>query len=269
LRGQVEDFERELSIAQISVRKKILDIAFTDKLNGSHLGGALSSVEIVTTVYLKFMHEGSRFILSKGHAALVLYATLNYVGRVSDLDLSSYHKLKSKLLGHPVKDRSKGIEFSTGSLGMGLSLACGLALLKKLNHESGRIFCLVGDGELNEGSNWESIQFAAHHQLGNLICLVDSNSFQQTGNTKLISSSGELINKFKAFNWNCFEINGHCSSDITDAILKVIDLKNSLPSVLICKTIKGKGIPQIENDNRWHHSLMSDAQFEMFRESIY
>jgi transketolase len=207
--------------------------------------------------------------LSKGHSALVLYSILNQVGLINDKELESYHKFKSSLLGHPVKNRKLGIEFSTGSLGMGLSLANGLAYLKKVNNSLGSVFCLLGDGEINEGSVWESIQFAAHHSLSQLICLIDNNGYQQTGSLTEISNSGNILEKFQSFKWHVTYIDGHDTTQLANAISAAVNSQTGLPNAIVCQTVKGKGVKDMENNNKWHHSLLSVTQYEIFKESIY
>lgn len=258
----------ELFIKQKKIREFILKIAMQDLVHGAHLGGALSAVEIISIIYNSFMDQSGKFILSKGHGSLALYATLHIEGLLTEEDLKSYHKLGSFLLGHPVKKKNKGIDFSTGSLGLGLSLSAGLAYLYKNQNLSKNVFCLVGDGELDEGSNWEAIKFAQHYQLDNLICFIDNNGFQQTGTNIQISSLPSISNFFSELGWEVVEVNGHSNSELFQNISKLLKSKINKPKVVICKTVKGKGIKLLENNNDFHHKIISKSMYEQFFEEV-
>jgi transketolase len=189
-------------------------------------------------------------------------------GILSQQDLESYHKLGTFLLGHPVKNKDKGIEFSTGSLGLGLSLSSGLAYLYRRQNISRKVFCLVGDGELDEGSNWEALKFAQHHELSNLICLIDNNGFQQTGSKSEISNFKFAPSFFDKLGWEAAEVDGHSNLELFQSITNLINSKISKPKVIICNTIKGKGIKLMENNNDYHHKMITQSSYEEFLKII-
>ena len=253
-----------------NLREKILLMAYTAGSSAAHIGGALSIAEIMSVLYgtlMKFdknkkeINARDRFILSKGHACLALYGSLNLKGMISDDELLTFEKKDSSLLGHPVINQEKGIEFSNGSLGMGLSLGIGTAIgFKKKNEFNRKVYVVIGDGECNEGSIWESAMAAPNFNLDNIVVILDKNNFQQTGTNNEIMKNDSLKSKWENFGWNCYEINGH---DIND-LLKVLKLKenNNKPKFIIANTIKGKGIDFTENDNKWHHTILTKSMYE-------
>jgi transketolase len=250
------------------LRKKILDLSFFAGASSSHFGGALSSVEILATLFGKVLDfnkynfkspNRDRFILSKGHACMVYYSALNILGIISNDQLKTFEKDNSDLPGHPVKNLDLGIDFSTGSLGMGLSLGIGVALALKRKKIDKRVFVLLGDGECNEGSVWEAALSAPNLGLNNLTAIIDNNNFQQTGTIEEIMNTKNLEKKWKSFNWKTAYIDGHNTNEIYTA-LKKKDLY--LPSVIICKTIKGKGFKFSENNNDWHHKIMTKDNYK-------
>ena len=211
------------------IRKNILDMSLAAGASSSHFGGSLSTVEILATLYNSVMkfdasnplwEDRDRFILSKGHACLGYYAALCEKGFFKREDLNLFEQDGSFLLGHPVINKSKGIEFSNGSLGMGLSLGIGVAIAAKKNNKKHKVFVLIGDGECNEGSVWEASMSAAHFKLNNLTAILDNNSLQQTGSNDEIMSTTNIGNKWKSFNWDVIEIDGHDISQILGAFNK-------------------------------------------------
>ena len=258
-----------------NVRKKILEMSFNAGSASAHIGGALSSSDIISVIFSNFLkydinkttwEKRDRFILSKGHACLAYYASLNQIGFLSDNDLMSFEKDNSDLAGHPVKNLSKGIEFSTGSLGMGLSIAVGLGLAYKIKGIENKVYVIMGDGECNEGSNWEALMTASHFKLDNLVIFIDKNNFQQTGNCREILNLNNLSEKLKSFNCFSREIDGHDHSDIFKAIDDNLNLNG--PNVIVANTIKGKGINLFENKNEWHHSVLSKKTYDEALESL-
>lgn len=250
------------------IRKKILDLSFNAGTSSSHFGGALSSVEIVATLFFNILDlnkknfkniNRDRFILSKGHGCMVYYSILNIIGIISDKKLMSFEKDNTDLPGHPVKNFDLGIDFSTGSLGMGLSLGVGVALALKKKKIDKRVFVLLGDGECNEGSIWEAALCAPNLGLNNLTVIIDNNNFQQTGLNKDIMSVKSLERKWKSFNWKTSSIDGHNTFKLFNK-LKKKDKKK--PTAIICKTIKGKGFSFSENNNEWHHKIMTKENFK-------
>ena len=253
-----------------NLREKIFLMAYTAGSSAAHIGGALSIAEIMSVLYgslMKFdkdskaINSRDRFILSKGHACLALYGSLNLKGMISDKELLTFEKKDSSLLGHPVINQEKGIEFSNGSLGMGLSLGIGTAIgFKKKSETKRKVYVVIGDGECNEGSIWESAMAAPNFKLDNMIVILDKNNFQQTGTNNEIMKNDFLKSKWENFGWNCYEIDGH---DINE-LLKVLKLKenNNKPKFVIANTIKGKGIDFTENDNKWHHTILTKSMYE-------
>tara|TARA_B100000767_G_scaffold192336_1_gene179503 strand:- start:1428 stop:2255 length:828 start_codon:yes stop_codon:yes gene_type:complete len=250
------------------IRKKILDLSFYAGSSSSHFGGALSSADIVAVLFGSIMNfnknnfqnsNRDRFILSKGHGCMVHYAALNVLGIIPDEILKTFEKDESDLLGHPVKNSKYGIDFSTGSLGMGLSIGIGLALAFKRKRMENRVFVIVGDGECNEGSIWESALCAPNLNLNNLTVIVDHNNFQQTGSNKEIMDVSNLEKKWSSFNWKTHSVNGHEISEITK-ILNNHDEK--FPQAIIANTIKGKGFSFSENNNDWHHKVMTKKNYD-------
>ena len=252
-----------------NLTKNILEMALNAGANSSHFGGALSIADIISTLFaykMKFEKNNpksenrDRFILSKGHACLAYYAALCEIGFIKKDDLKTFEENDSNLLGHPVRNMELGIEFSNGSLGMGLSLAIGVALALKKRKKKNNIFVIMGDGECNEGSVWEALMAAPNFNLGNITLIIDRNNFQQTGNNKSIMDLGNLKNKVESFGWNTTEIDGHNIDKIYD-YFKNID-NNNKPNALIANTIKGKGFSFSENNNSWHHSILTKDLYD-------
>lgn len=250
------------------VRRNILDMAFFAGASSSHFGGALSIVEVVSVLFGKQMKINSdpqwqdrdRFILSKGHACLAYYAALCEIGYIKKDELKTFEKDDSHLLGHPVINRNLGIDFSNGSLGMGLSLGIGVAISLKKKKKDNRVYVIIGDGECNEGSIWEGAMAASHFKLDNLNIIIDNNNFQQTGSNDEIMSLIDLKNKWSSFGWNVTTLDGHNIREINDYFKN--KKNNNKPNALIAKTIKGKGFSFSENNNDWHHAVLSKSQYE-------
>jgi len=256
------------------LKKKILDLSFYAGSSSSHFGGALSSADIVASLFGEVMNfnkknfkssSRDRFILSKGHGCMVYYAVLNILGIIPDEKLKTFEKDSSDLLGHPVKNSEIGIDFSTGSLGMGLSLGIGLSLAFKRKEMKNRVFVLVGDGECNEGSIWESALCAPNLELNNLTVIIDHNNFQQTGSNDEIMSIKNLESKWSSFNWNTILVDGHDINKLTTALKSN---NSNLPKAIIAKTIKGKGFSFSENNNDWHHKVMTNKTYQEAKEEI-
>jgi transketolase len=248
------------------IRKKALDLVYRAK--ASHIGGALSMADILAVLYNDILNinphnpkdpDRDRFILSKGHACTGLYATLGLKGFFSLDELDTYGKDGSLFLSHTTHYVS-GIEISAGSLGHGLPVACGLALAAKRKKKTWSTYCLIGDGEMDEGSNWEAIIFAAHHRLDNLCLIIDYNKIQSLGHTNEVLNLEPLSEKFKAFNWNTLTINGHDHDEIKDAFKKFGQSKD-LPTVVIADTIKGKGVSFMENNLLWHYKSPNENEY--------
>ena len=263
-----ENKEQLVSRAK-NLRKNILDAAFSAGASSSHFGGALSIVELVTCLFFSKMkidkqnpnwQERDRFILSKGHGCLAYYAVLAEIGYISKEQLKTFEKDSSPLLGHPVINRDLGIEFSNGSLGMGLSLGIGLAIASKKKNLNFDTHVILGDGECNEGSVWEGAMAAPNFKLDNLWVFIDHNNFQQTGSNSEIMSLENLRDKWESFGWHTLELDGHNIDAILDCFEKNFD--NKKPKAIIAKTVKGKGFSFSENNNDWHHSILSKSFYD-------
>ncbi|MEH2082671.1 MAG: transketolase [Nostoc sp.] len=241
-------------ISQAKVR--LLRMHFESSVG--HIGGNLSSLDLLMVLYHKLLNEGDAFVLSKGHAAGAFYITLWSLGRLTDEDLQKFHQDGTKLSGHPPVGWMPEILFATGSLGHGLSLSNGLALAKKLKSESGRIFCLLSDGEWNEGSNWEALIFAVHQKLHQLTMIIDCNGLQGFGTTQEVANLEPLAEKFRAFGCAVTEINGH---DL-DAIREALSSTHKKPHVIIAHTKKGNGVSFMENKMEWHYLPMTPDQYQ-------
>lgn len=253
----------------LNLRKKILDMSLVAGADSSHFGGALSIVEIVSVLFSDVMNlnkenplweERDRFILSKGHACLALYAILFERGLINKEQIETFEQSGSDLLGHPVKNRKIGIDFSTGSLGMGLSLATGVAISLKKKNIDRKVYVVIGDGECNEGSIWESAMLIPNLKLNNLITIIDNNNFQQTGSLDEILGNKNLAEKWSSFGWAVFEIDGHNIKEIINCFNQI--KKTEKPSLIVAKTIKGKGVKSFENNNAWHHSILTQKLYE-------
>jgi transketolase len=249
----------KLAFIAREIRKDII-LSLADAGSG-HLGGSLGLADIFASLYFNVLNhrplqpgwpERDRLILSIGHVAPVLYTTLAHAGYFDKSELKTLRKLGSRLQGHPGKEHGlPGIELSAGSLGQGLSVAVGRALAGKIDHKNWRVYSIHGDGELQEGSNWEAAMAAAHHKLDNLCALVDRNGVQIDGKTSDVMEIEPLADKWKSFGWEVLHCNGHNYYEIIDAYQKSTTIKNK-PSVIIANTVMGKGVKSIEGDYRWH-----------------
>lgn len=248
------------------IKKLIIEIAY--KTSAHHIGSCLSCVDLLTVLYFNILKiepqnpkspDRDWFILSKGHAALALYVVLAVRGFFPQEILSTFAQDGSRLGVHPDKDCVPGVEMSTGSLGHGLSVAAGVALAAKRDKLPNRVFVLIGDGECNEGIIWETALFAAHHQLDNLVTIIDYNRWQAFGTTDEVLKLDPLDKKWEAFGWSVREINGHNLTDIVDAFNKV-PLEGGRPSLIIANTIKGKGISFMENTLESHYICLNEQQ---------
>lgn len=234
-----------------------------------HPGGSLSVVEILVALYFSVMHinppnihfpERDRFILSKGHAAPGLYAVLAERGYFNKEELSTLRKIGSRLQGHPDMKKTPGLDFSSGSLGQGLSVGCGMALIARLEKLPSRIFVLLGDGELQEGQIWEAVMSAAKYKLSNLIAIVDYNGVQLDGKVSDIMPLEPLVDKWRANSWNVLEADGHSMEDLLKK-LEIAEKMKNMPTVIIAKTIKGKGVAFMENNHQWHGKSINDETY--------
>lgn len=232
-----------------------------------HIGSALSIADIIVALYGRVLRiesaddpERDRFILSKGHAALALYAALYLKGWMTDASLDTYCADNSLLGVHPER-ALPGVDFSTGSLGHGLAMGAGAALAARLQGSRRRVFVLVSDAECNEGALWESVMFAAHHRLSNLITVIDLNGQQALGYTDEVLSLSPMAARWRAFGWDVHEVDGHDEREIAETI-EGLDTESGRPHVLVARTTFGKGVSYMESQIKWHYWPMSDAEYE-------
>lgn len=250
------------------IRKDI--VSMICKAKSGHPGGSLSAVEILTALYFDQMNidptnpkmeDRDRFVLSKGHAAPALYATLAERGYFDKEELNSLRKLGSMLQGHPDMKKIPGVEMSTGSLGQGFSVACGMAMAAKLDNAPWNVYALLGDGEIQEGIIWEAAMSAAHYKLDNMIAFLDYNGLQIDGDVESVMSINPIEDKFRTFGWNVITIDGHDFDQIFAALDMAKDTVNK-PTMIIAKTVKGKGVSFMENQASWHGSAPNEEQLE-------
>ncbi len=261
----------ELESKSKELRLSILDTTY--KCGKGHIGGAYSCIDIIVSLYyggiLKYMpskpswDERDRFILSKGHSGIALYAVLSDLEYFSKNDLDNFNN--GGILGeHPDKN-IPGVEMNTGSLGHGLGVGSGYALAAKLDEKEYRTFVLLGDGECNEGSIWEATMFAAHHKLNNLIAIIDRNKLCIHGDTEDINSLEPLEKKFDAFGWNVESVDGHSHENL---ISKFRNLHPEKPNLIIANTTKGKGVSFMEDKPEWHHGGIDEEKFNTARSEL-
>ncbi len=266
-----QDELKELNKKARDIRKQIIDIAFT--AGGGHVGGSLSQTDVVAALYFKYLNvdpknpkkeDRDRFVLSKGHAGLGWAAALGEKGYFDKAQLKDFNKTGSAFGMHLDTLKVPGCDASTGSLGHGLALALGMAKAAKLKGEEWKTYCLLGDGELCEGTNWEAMIISAFHKLDNLICFVDRNKLMIDGLTEEITTLEPLCEKFTAFGWECMTIDGHDMKAICDAIEKAHTVKGK-PIMIILETVKGKGVEQFEGVAQWHYGgINSDIRDKAF-----
>lgn len=257
-----------------SFRKEIIDMVYNAK--SGHIAGPLGAVEQYIALYfgdiLKYnpknpkWEKRDRVVISNGHYAPLIYLVLAEAGFFEKQILKTFRNFESILQGHPNK-KIPGIETSSGPVGEGLSQAIGICLSSKLNKNPYQVYCLMGDGEQQEGSIWEAVMFAAKHKLDNLICLIDRNQIQIDGHTKNVMPIEPLKEKYESFNWNTIEVDGHNLKEIINAINKAKFI-NDNPTVIICNTIAGKGIPFIENKPEWHGKSISDDEYQKIQNEL-
>jgi transketolase len=254
----------ELSRKAIQLRKKTLEAIF--KAGAGHTGGGLSCIDILTVLYHRILNvspenpsdpDRDRYVQSKGHSVEALYAVLADCGFFPESELETIGRYGSHFVGHPTR-HIPGIEMNTGALGHGLPIAAGMAIAGKMDGAPYRVFTLLGDGELAEGSNWEAAMAAAHCRLDNLTAIVDHNTLQITGRTRDVCSNEPLDEKFRAFGWAIDTVNGHDFAQLTDAL--VGPSEPGKPTCVIANTVKGKGVSFMEDVARWHHGVPTEAE---------
>lgn len=256
----------DLDLRILESKKRILRIAYECQ-KSVHLGGAMSILDVLSVLYAKHLRYRpkepqwelrDRFILSKGHCAVALYAVLVECGIIDEMD--SFMSNDSALCVHPVMNVGLGIEASSGSLGQGVGLAVGIAKAAKIKQQDFHIYTLIGDGESNEGSVWEVAMFAAHHKLDNLTIIIDKNNYQSDGFSPNVLDMGDMARKWDGFGFDVEVINGHNVEQIDKALSK--KPKPHTPRAIISESIKGKGIPFMENKAEWHHNRLTKQFYE-------
>ena len=260
--------KNELAKVACNVRMGIIEGTFNAK--SGHPGGSLSIAEILTYLYFKEMNvdpakpdmaDRDRFVLSKGHAAPALYSVMAQKGYFPVEELKTLRKVDSRLQGHPSMKCLPGIDISSGSLGQGISAACGMALGAKLSNADFRVYSILGDGEIEEGQVWEAAMYAAAKKLDNLVAFVDNNNLQIDGTVEEVNSPYPIPEKFAAFGWNVIEIDGHSFDEIEAALNNAREFKGK-PTAIITKTVKGKGVSFMENQVNWHGAAPNAGQYE-------
>ncbi len=246
-----------------SVRRSILNMAYAG--SAVHIGCAFSIVEILCVLYNNFLrfpendceHENRDYlILSKGHGVMAQYACMHALGWLSQGELDAYFSNGSQLKGLS-DSRVKGLEVTSGSLGHGLSVGVGMAFGASLSGSNQRTFVIVGDGEINEGSVWEALLFASHHQLRNLVVIIDANGYQAMGKTDEVIGLGSIESKFESFGFAVQTVDGHSETSLKETIEQLLSLPTAKPKALVANTVKGKGVSFMENNNVWHYSRLN------------
>lgn len=265
--------EKELALKSIAYRKNILK--YIVGAQAGHTGGSLSCVDILNVLYNYVLNvspsnftspDRDRYIQSKGHCVEALFVVLADKGFFPYSDLETLCKYKSHYIGHPTK-KVKGIEQNTGALGHGLPISVGTALAAKLDQKPFRVFTLLGDGELPEGSNWEAALSAAHYKLDNLCAIIDHNKLQITGRTSDVCNTDPLDRKFESFGWEVRHVDGHNFKELKGAF-DTLPFTAGKPSLIIAHTVKGKGISYMENCLKWHHGVPGKEQYTLAMEEL-
>lgn len=247
-------------LAQIAKRVRRHIIEMVTNAQSGHIGGAFSATEIAVSLYFNEMNitqenvddlSRDKFVLSKGHASALLFAVLAEKGFLADSELLTFRKINSKLQGHPNMHYVKGVDMSTGSLGQGLSAAVGMALSYKIHNQDFRVYSLVGDGESEEGQIWEAAMAATHYKLDNLVGILDMNGLQIDGDVTKVMNPFPLDDKFAAFGWHIIHVDGHDYSQLEKAYTEARSVKGK-PTMIIARTVKGKGVSFMENQAGWH-----------------
>ncbi len=261
----IEELQKIANTIRINTIKQVY------KAQSGHPGGSLSIADILAVLYFNQMNINEkeptsplrdRFVLSKGHCSPALYATLAERGYFDKEELQLFRSIEGKLQGHPDMTKVPGVDMTTGSLGQGLSVANGMALNSKMNHDGYRVYCLLGDGEIEEGQVWEAAMTANKYKLDNLCVIVDNNNLQIDGNIKDVKGLDNIEGKFRNFGFNTIVINGHNISQIIDAF-ETAKTTKGMPTAIIAKTIKGKGVSYMENEAKWHGKAPNKEEYEI------
>jgi transketolase len=269
LKGLIDRLNR------IATRIRLRDLEMVYEAKAGHIGGDMSAIDILTTLYFEVLRynaakplapERDRFVLSKGHCAGALYVTLAEAGFIPQEELATFLKPESRLNGHPNRTKVPGVETNTGPLGHGLPIAVGMAKAAKISKAAWRTYVLTGDGELQEGSNWEAAMAAAQFKLDNLTLVIDRNRLQQGARTEATNALEPLADKWRAFGWLVKEVNGHDYGELVAALSS--DATGGQPLCIIAHTIKGQGISFMCDKVEWHHKVPSAAEYELARREL-
>nr|WP_307760470.1 1-deoxy-D-xylulose-5-phosphate synthase N-terminal domain-containing protein [uncultured Peptostreptococcus sp.] len=257
-----------------NIRRNVINMIYS--AGSGHPGGSLSCVDILAALYFGKMNidpevpdmkDRDRFVMSKGHSSPAIYATLCERGYLTEEDLSGFRMINHPLQGSPDMLRVNGIDMSTGSLGQGLSAACGMALASKMDDLNYNVFALLGDGELQEGMVWEAAMFASQYKLDNLMAIVDMNGLQIDGKTDEVMSLGSISKKFTAFGWYVVEIDGHDFDQIFGAF-NIFEKVTTKPMLVIANTVKGKGVSFMEDECKWHSQVITEEDYHKAMEEL-
>ena len=267
--NKMQEFtDLELKLKSVKYRRMLLK--YIKLAKAGHTGGSLSCTDILNVLYNDVLNVSpenfsdknrDRYIQSKGHSVEALYAVLADRGFYPESDLETMCQYQSKYVGHPTR-KVNGIEFNTGALGHGLPISAGIALAGKKDKAPYKVFTLVGDGELAEGSNYEAAMMAAHYKLDNLVAILDHNALQITGPNREVCSPYPIDEKWKAFGWHVISIDGNNISELRET-LNNIPAEDGKPTFIIANTVKGKGVSYMENEKKWHHGVPSDEEYEL------
>lgn len=258
--------DQELALKSVQLRRKTLEAIF--EAGAGHTGGGLSCLDILNLLYNRVLNvspetfsrpDRDRYVQSKGHSVEALYAVLADRGFFAEAELKTICHYRSPFVGHPTR-KIPGIEMNTGALGHGLPICLGMALAAKMDGAAYRVFTLLGDGELAEGSNWEAAMAAGHYRLDNLTAIIDHNTLQISGRTREVCSNEPLDEKWRAFGWAVTVVNGHSFAELTRALSR--PLESGKPTCVIANTIKGKGISFMEDVAKWHHGVPSETELK-------
>ena len=259
---------KDLQIHATNVRKMALEAVYS--AGAGHPGGSLSAADILTYLYMVEMNvnpkdaknpDRDRFVLSKGHCSPALYGVLAEAGFIPKEDIKTFRHAESYLQGHPDMKGVNGVDMSTGSLGQGISAACGMAMNAKLSKQDYRVYAMLGDGEIEEGQVWEASMFAAHYKLDNLIAFLDFNGLQIDGDVKEVMNPTPIDKKFEAFKWNVIVIDAHDFNQIEAAVAEAKTVKGK-PTLILANSVKGKGVSYMENQAGWHGAAPNTEQYE-------
>ena len=265
--------DRELALNSIKLRKKLLQYIYQAK--AGHTGGSLSCIDILNVLYNRVLHvdpgnykdpDRDRYVQSKGHSVEALYVVLADKGFFPEKDLETLCQYQSHYIGHPTK-KVNGIEQNTGALGHGLSICIGEAIAAKLDKKDHRIFTLLGDGEMTEGSNWEAFLAATHYKLDNLYAILDNNKQQITGSNREVMNTDSVKDKLEAFGWAVKEVDGHDLTELEKAFNNG-PLEKGKPNFIIAHTTKGKGVSYMEGVVKWHHGVPGPDQYELAQKEL-